>query len=62
MEFRAWGGIDLLVCMSDMGCTGMSEDNAAIAGRHLDGFGAHFGGFRMDSGLTCFGGRKVVVL
>jgi hypothetical protein len=44
--------------MSDMGCTGMSEDNAAIAERHLDSFGAHFGGLRMDSRLICFEGRK----
>jgi hypothetical protein len=39
----------------------MPEDNDAIAGGRLDGFGAHFGEAKMDSGLVWFEGRKVVV-
>jgi hypothetical protein len=39
----------------------VSEDNDAIAGRRLNGFGAHFGEVKMDSELVWFEGRKVVV-
>jgi hypothetical protein len=43
-----------------MGGAHMPEDNDAIAGGRLDGFGAHFGEAKMDSGLVWFEGRKVV--
>jgi hypothetical protein len=61
MKFGTWGGIDLLMCVSDIEGADMSENNAAIAGRYLDGFGAHSGEVGMDPGLVWFDGRKIVV-
>lgn len=61
MEFGAWDVIDLLMCVFDMGSACMAENNAASAGIHLDGFGAHFGELGIGSGLIDFEDPMVIV-
>jgi hypothetical protein len=39
----------------------MAENNAASAGIHLDGFGAHFGELGIGSGLIDFEDPMVIV-